>query len=89
MCNECQELNALHSSVVDGGSIKVPERLLSPPKPEEGSPPFVLDVLHADATRFAEDFRTESPELLADTLLPLGAAEETIRQLLTTESMAR
>ncbi len=89
MCDECQELNALHSSVVDGGSIRLPERLLSPPNPEEGAPPFVLDVLHEDSVRFVENFRTSNPELLAGHLLPLGAAEDTIKQLLTTESMAQ
>lgn len=45
-CAECQELNRLFSQCVDGNRIKVPDRLLDPPKPPPEAEPFVLDMLH-------------------------------------------
>lgn len=54
MSVQCQELNALHSLCVDGGSIKIPQRLENPP--EDAAKPFVLDVLATDARAFAQSF---------------------------------
>jgi regulator of nonsense transcripts 1 len=48
MSAECQELNRLFSQCVDGNRIKIPDKLRSP-KPTEGAPPFILDVLHHDS----------------------------------------
>lgn len=56
MSAECQELNALYSLVVDGGSVKIPDRLAKLPDAKDDTP-FVLDVLHAAAAEFSEHFR--------------------------------
>ncbi|KAJ8701086.1 hypothetical protein PTI98_004049 [Pleurotus ostreatus] len=53
MSPECQELNALHSQSVDGARVKIPDRLLTPPEPEE---PFVIEVLANAAAEFAIGF---------------------------------
>lgn len=53
MSPECQELNALHSQSVDGARVKIPDRLLIPPEPEE---PFVIEVLANAAAEFAVGF---------------------------------
>jgi len=47
---ECQELNRLFSTCVDGNSIKIPQKLESPPAPSDT--PFILDTLHNAAERF-------------------------------------
>ena len=47
---ECQELNRLYSLSVDGNTIKIPQRLESPPIPP--NIPFILDVLHGAAEDF-------------------------------------
>ena len=86
MCQECQELNALHSSVVDGGSIKIPDRLLNPPQPGEGAPPFVLDVLHEDALHFSEQFQTLT-ETPVDSIASQEDADNIIKRLLTSEQV--
>ncbi|KAK4442628.1 RNA dependent RNA polymerase-domain-containing protein [Podospora aff. communis PSN243] len=49
MSPQCQELNRLFSTCVDGNRIKVPPKLESPPKPAPESPPFILDELHKAA----------------------------------------
>lgn len=46
MSAECQQLNRLFSSCVDGNPIKVPQVLESPPQPSPETPPFILDALH-------------------------------------------
>lgn len=56
MSAECQELNALYSLAVDGGSIKIPDRLIKLPEKTDPTP-YVLDALHEAAKSFAEDFR--------------------------------
>ncbi|KAK2464629.1 hypothetical protein APHAL10511_003322 [Amanita phalloides] len=48
---ECQELNALHSKAVDGGKVKIPERLAKPPDPKED---FILTLLEKDAKEFQD-----------------------------------
>lgn len=48
---ECQQLNALFSSAVDGEPIRIPEHLQSPPTDAVRSP-FILDIL-CDAVRDA------------------------------------
>lgn len=90
MCSECQELNALHSSVVDGGSIKIPERLLKVPERQEGEdvPRFVLDVLHEEAVRFTEELQQTLG--VGDEQLEIGEeeAEQNIVTLLSSSKMA-
>ncbi|RDX43226.1 RdRP-domain-containing protein [Lentinus brumalis] len=54
MSDECQDLNALHSLVVDGGSVKIPDRLLHPPSDPEV--PFILDQLREAAKAFHDEF---------------------------------
>ncbi|TCD62010.1 hypothetical protein EIP91_007628 [Steccherinum ochraceum] len=92
MSDECQELNALHSSVVDGASIKIPERLTTiPTKDAESTDKFVLDVLHEDTTAFEAQFqafqqqianRSEFSEVSQD------VAESIILHLLSSEKLA-
>jgi regulator of nonsense transcripts 1 len=50
---ECQELNALHSQSVDGANIKIPDRLKTPPEPQEK---YIVDLLEEEAKIFAEKF---------------------------------
>ncbi|KAH9941433.1 RNA dependent RNA polymerase-domain-containing protein [Amylocystis lapponica] len=49
MSDECQDLNALHSLAVDGGSVKIPPHLTSPPDPEA---PYIIDLLQESAKTF-------------------------------------
>lgn len=71
MSAECQELNALYSLAVDGGSIKIPDRLTKLPEKTDPAP-YVLDALHEEAKSFAEDFRmiasnaTGAPDMSED-----------------------
>ncbi|KXS97624.1 hypothetical protein AC578_5741 [Pseudocercospora eumusae] len=50
MSPECQQLNRLFSQCVDGNRVKVPTVLEDPPETPPDALPFVLDVLHGDAT---------------------------------------
>ncbi|KAG7097781.1 hypothetical protein E1B28_005100 [Marasmius oreades] len=50
LCSECQELNVLHSQAVDATSVKIPEKLASPPPPPKDSEPFILDTLAEHVT---------------------------------------
>jgi hypothetical protein len=56
LCSQCQELNALHSSAVDGARVQIPERLLTPPESEE---PYIIDLLVRDAKDFHDTFLAE------------------------------
>ncbi|KAJ3554369.1 hypothetical protein NM688_g3145 [Phlebia brevispora] len=87
LCDECQELNALYSLVVDGGSVRIPERLEKVPDPPEGTR-YVLDVLNEAATAFAQQFNTSNLETL--TLLDLSQEDATdmIIRLLSGEKTA-
>jgi hypothetical protein len=53
-------LNALHSQCVDGASIRIPDKLATPPEQKE---PFILDLLEQASdefsTRFTESASTE------------------------------
>lgn len=84
LSSECQELNALHSQSVDGARIKIPDRLLNPPEPQE----FVIDLLAAEALRFAAEF-TQS-ENARSNLLEVDAEEgkELMVRLLQSEQNA-
>ncbi|KAI0644794.1 RNA dependent RNA polymerase-domain-containing protein, partial [Trametes meyenii] len=84
MSDQCQDLNALHSLVVDGGSVKIPDRLANPP--EDPTSPFILDLLQDSAKHFYDEFIqtarvTESGVDAAD-------AEDVLVGLLTSEKLA-
>ncbi|KAF8849897.1 RdRP-domain-containing protein [Acephala macrosclerotiorum] len=59
MSAECQQLNRLFSTCVDGNRIKVPSILESPPQPPPNAPPFILDILH-DAAKGLVQARQDS-----------------------------
>ncbi|KAK0477884.1 RNA-directed RNA polymerase [Armillaria novae-zelandiae] len=88
LCSECQELNALHSQSVDGASIKIPDRLTSPPEPPEGSV-FVIKALADAASQFAGSFGAEMATLSdLTTTVDMEDAEELIVQLLRSNQSA-
>ncbi|KAH9888525.1 RNA dependent RNA polymerase-domain-containing protein [Cubamyces lactineus] len=84
MSDECQDLNALHSLVVDGGSVKIPDRLTRPP--EDPTDPFILDLLRESAKAFYDEFiqTVAASEQVIDTI----DAEEVLVGLLTSEKLA-
>ena len=92
MCDECQELNALHSSVVDGASIKIPERLTTIPQKTDDSPhaaePFVLDALHEQTRAFLEEFQQRHPEAIQMGGITQETAETMILSFLSSEKLA-
>lgn len=53
MSSQCQELNRLFSTCVDGNRIKIPPRLETPPEPSPEAPPFILSLLHNTAKAHA------------------------------------
>lgn len=57
MSPECQQLNRLFSTCVDGNRIRIPQHLESAPKPPPDSPPFILDELHEAAKKFVMDWQ--------------------------------
>lgn len=63
MSPECQQLNRLFSLCVDGNRVRVPTTLESPPKPDENTGPFILDVLHQAAKRFIESRQRQNQQL--------------------------
>ena len=80
MSPESQELNHLFSHCVDGHRIKIPPHLEDPPKPEPGSPPFILDLLH-EATR-QYDRRSAIPKDLT------GYVYDAVELLLSSKNVA-
>lgn len=87
MCEECQELNALYSLVVDGGSVKIPERLQKVPDPPEGVQ-YVLDALNAATAVFAHEFDHRNLEVLHQLDLTTDEATDVVVRLLSHEKMA-
>ncbi|OCH91052.1 RdRP-domain-containing protein [Obba rivulosa] len=85
MSNECQDLNALHSMVVDGGSVKIPERLLSPPTTEE---PYVIDLLQEQAKEFFDNFTRLRAEISMVTDLVPTDARDFLKRFLSMEKSA-
>jgi hypothetical protein len=57
MSPQCQELNRLFSTCVDGNRIRVPPKLESPPKPAPDHPPFILDELHQAAENTIKNWK--------------------------------
>ena len=74
MCDECQELNALYSLCVDGGSVRIPDRLEKIPERKDGEP-FVLDVLHKAAEEFAVQFHCSQRSWLRIAAVAPGKSE--------------
>lgn len=87
MCEECQELNALYSLVVDGGSVKIPERLQKVPNPPEGSL-YILDELNTSAALFAKEFDERNMAKLDQLSLTADEATDVIVRLLSHEKLA-
>lgn len=85
LSSECQELNALHSQSVDGARIKIPDRLLTPPKNES---PYIIDLLADAAARFSSRFLQS--ELSSEPAMPIDkeTAENLIVSLLCSEQNA-
>jgi hypothetical protein len=55
MSAECQELNRIFSTCVDGNRIKVPPMLEDCPQLPPDAPPFILDTLHEAAEKFSKN----------------------------------
>ncbi|KAI0684613.1 RNA dependent RNA polymerase-domain-containing protein [Cytidiella melzeri] len=87
MCSECQELNALYSLSVDGGSVRIPERLEKVPE-RQGGPPYVLDELHQAAEAFAQRFQLISLDGVEQLPVDSEVAREMVTRLLATETAA-
>lgn len=87
MSDECQDLNALHSLAVDGGRVKIPDRLLSPPEPTE---PYIVDLLGNSARAFAESSVQQDREIISRGTLELegGAAKEMLARLFAMDKPA-
>ena len=86
MSDECQDLNALHSLVVDGGSVKIPERLTRIPADPEA--PFILDQLRDAAKEFHDEFMNQTRPLDAHDVHEDQPFEELLVNLLTAEKLA-
>lgn len=54
------QLNALHSDLVDGAWVKIPDRLTQPPTPKATTRPFILDTLALDVKRFVDGFHDKA-----------------------------
>lgn len=87
LCSECQELNALHSQSVDGGKIKIPDRLTNPPDRSE-SEPYIIDLLAKEREKFAEEFSNEGPLRDAVTASTSKDAEELLVELFRSKQNA-
>lgn len=85
MSDECQDLNALHSLVVDGGSVKIPDRLLHPPT--DFDVPFVLDLLREAAKAFHDEFM-QGTDISGERHGDIVDPEDLLVGLLTSEKLA-
>jgi hypothetical protein len=82
---ECQELNALHSKAVDGGKIRIPDRLKTPPEPKED---FILTLLEKDAQEFQAKRAASIENRQALRSVDPEDGEELITRLLQSEQNA-
>ncbi|RPD58073.1 hypothetical protein L227DRAFT_485948, partial [Lentinus tigrinus ALCF2SS1-6] len=85
MSDECQDLNALHSLVVDGGSVKIPDRLLQPPTNPDV--PFILDLLREAAKSFHDEFM-QAAEISREQDGDVVDSEDLLVGLLTSDKLA-
>ncbi|OBZ65910.1 ATP-dependent helicase upf1 [Grifola frondosa] len=93
MSNQCQDLNALHSLAVDGGSVKIPEHLTRLPEVQPDSPPYIIALLQQAAREFHDDFLQSHPSGLPDAGSTEDAerppsAEERLVRLMASEKLA-
>ncbi|KAF8056611.1 RNA-directed RNA polymerase [Lyophyllum atratum] len=84
---ECQELNALHSQCVDGARIRIPDRLTNPPDRPDLEP-YILDLLEADRTKFADEFTKEVSLREAMTSTDIKEGKELLVALLQSQQSA-
>ncbi|KAI0666961.1 RNA dependent RNA polymerase-domain-containing protein [Trametes maxima] len=84
MSDQCQDLNALHSLVVDGGSVKIPDRLANPP--EDPTSPFILDLLQDSAKGFYDEFIQTAR--VTESGVDAAAAADVLVGFLTSEKLA-
>ncbi|KAF8067485.1 RNA-directed RNA polymerase [Lyophyllum atratum] len=84
---ECQELNALHSQCVDGARIRIPDRLTNPPDRPDLEP-YILDLLEADRTKFADQFTKEVSLREAMTSTDIKEGKELLVALLQSQQSA-
>ena len=82
---ECQELNALHSKAVDGGKIKIPDRLKTPPEPKED---FILTLLEKDAQEFQAGGAASRENRESLRSMAPGDGEELLTRLLQSDQNA-
>ncbi|KAK3360901.1 RNA dependent RNA polymerase-domain-containing protein [Lasiosphaeria ovina] len=66
MSSQCQEMNRLFSTCVDGNRINIPQRLESPPRPSADKPPFILDEIHSAAKRIIHEWHSTPHTLNCD-----------------------
>jgi hypothetical protein len=57
-------LNALHSQSVDGAAVKIPDRLTTPPEPQD---PYIIDLLEEQASGFAALFLSQRKSISGPT----------------------
>lgn len=88
MCSECQELNALYSLSVDGGSVRIPDRLEKVPERPPEAPPYVLDELHREAEIFARQFQLMNLDGIEQLPMDADVARDMVTRLLATETAA-
>lgn len=89
LCSECQELNALHSQSVDGGSIRIPERLQKPPDLPADAEPYITALLAQNDRTFATSF-LEKLRLSGDIISTSDPSDATtlLEMLLTSKHSA-
>ena len=88
MCSECQELNALYSLSVDGGSVRIPDRLQKVPERPANAPPYVLDELHQAAEAFVQQFQLINIEGIEQLPVTSEVALDMITRLLSADVAA-
>ncbi|GJC91053.1 putative RNA-dependent RNA polymerase 1 [Colletotrichum liriopes] len=85
MSLQCQELNRLFSTCVDGNRIKIPPKLETPPEPSPEVAPFILDQLHEAAV---EMIRYRDRNAAAAKLDCDGYSFEAVEMLLSRDDFA-
>jgi len=85
MSAQCQELNRLFSTCVDGNRIKIPEKLEKPPDMPQGAGTFILDQLHEAAKVLVERNRSRAATSMASLD---GYTFDALELLLCREDMA-
>lgn len=88
MSPECQQLNRLFSTCVDGNRIRIPQHLESAPKPPPDCPPFILHELHEAAKKIVMDWEWQVAGSPSHSDLDCGDyTPETIEVLLSRQDL--